>query len=46
MKYVPELDLISNPLLRKQEKDFLIEFYDFLEKKIDPELRKLEELNY
>jgi len=45
-KYVPELDLLSNPLLRKQEKEFLREFYDFLEKEIDPELRKLEELNY
>lgn len=45
-KYVPELDLLSNPLLRKQEKEFLKDFYDFLEKEIDPELRKLEELNY
>jgi len=45
-KYVAELDLLSNPLLRKQEKEFLREFYDFLEKEIDPDLRKLEELNY
>ena len=45
-KYVPELDLLSNPLLRKQEKEFLKDFYHFLEKEIDPELRKLEELNY
>jgi len=45
-KYVPELDLLSNPLLRKHEKEFLREFYDFLEEEIDSELRKLEELNY
>lgn len=45
-KYVPELDLLNNPLLRSQEKEFLAEFYDFLEKDIDKDLRKLEELNY
>jgi alkylation response protein AidB-like acyl-CoA dehydrogenase len=45
-KYVPELDLLNNPLLRPQEKEFLAEFYDFLEKEIDKDLRTLEELNY
>jgi alkylation response protein AidB-like acyl-CoA dehydrogenase len=43
---VPELDLLSNPLLREQEKSFLREFYDFLEEEIDIDLKKLEELNY
>ncbi|MHA1284778.1 MAG: acyl-CoA dehydrogenase family protein [Promethearchaeota archaeon] len=45
-KYVMELDLLANPVLTPQEKEFLSEFYYFLEKEIDPELRKLEELNY
>ncbi|MBA7584680.1 hypothetical protein ES708_26637 [subsurface metagenome] len=45
-KYVPELDLLNNPVLNAQEKEFLAEFYEFMEKELDPELRKLEELNY
>lgn len=45
-KYVMELDLLANPVLRPEEKDFLSDFYDFLEKEIDPDLRKLEDLNY
>ena len=31
-KYVAELDLLANPLLRSQEKEFLADFYDFLER--------------
>ncbi|MHA1669175.1 MAG: acyl-CoA dehydrogenase family protein [Promethearchaeota archaeon] len=45
-KYVPELDLLNNPVLNSQEKEFLAELYDFIEKELDVELRKLEELNY
>ncbi len=45
-KYVPELDLLNNPLLHEQEKEFLAAFYDFLEKELDKDLRTLEELNY
>ena len=45
-KYVPELDLLNNPLLRPQEKEFLAEFYDFLERDLDKDLRELEELGY
>ncbi len=45
-KYVHELDLLSSPLLRTNEKDFLYEFYEFLEKELDEDLRALEELNY
>ncbi len=45
-KYVPELDLLNNPLLRPQEKEFLAEFYEFLERDLDKDLRTLEELNY
>ena len=45
-KYVPELDLLNNPLLRPQEKEFLAEFYDFLERDLDKDLRDLEELDY
>ncbi len=45
-KYVPELDLLNSPLLNVQEKEFLVAFYDFLEKELDKDLRILEELNY
>ncbi len=45
-KYVPELDLLNNPVLNAQEKEFLAELYNFIEKELDTELRKLEELNY
>ncbi len=45
-RYVPELDLLSNPALNAKEKEFLAELYEFMEKELDPDLRKLEELNY
>ena len=32
-RYVPELDLLSNPVLNAKEKEFLADFYDFLENK-------------
>ena len=46
IRYVPELDLLSNPVLNNKEKAFLADLYDFMEKELDPELRKLEDLNY
>jgi len=45
-RYVPELDLLNNPVLNDKEKEFLAELYEFMEKELDPELRKLENLNY
>jgi alkylation response protein AidB-like acyl-CoA dehydrogenase len=45
-RYVPELDLLSNPILNAKEKTFLADLYDFMEKELDPDLRKLEDLNY
>jgi len=45
-KYVPELDLLNNPVLNAQEKEFLAELYEFMEKELDPEFMKLEDLNY
>lgn len=45
-KYVPELDLLNSPLLNNDEKDFLAHFYEFLERELDEDIRKLEELNY
>ncbi|MEJ2293535.1 MAG: acyl-CoA/acyl-ACP dehydrogenase [Candidatus Lokiarchaeota archaeon] len=45
-RYVPELDLLNNPILKTNEKEFLAELYEFIENEIDSELRKLEELNY
>jgi alkylation response protein AidB-like acyl-CoA dehydrogenase len=46
VRYVPELDLLSNPVLNAKEKDFLADLYDFMEKELDPVLKKLEDLNY
>jgi hypothetical protein len=46
IRYVPELDLLTNPILNAKEKEFLAELYDFMETGLDPELKKLEELNY
>ncbi len=45
-KYIPELDLLNNPVLNAQEKEFLAELYGFIEKELDPEFKKLEDLNY
>ncbi|MHA2183361.1 MAG: acyl-CoA dehydrogenase family protein [Promethearchaeota archaeon] len=45
-RYVPELDLLSNPVLNAKEKEFLADLYDFMEKELDSDLRKLEDLNY
>ena len=45
-KYIPELDILNNPVLNAQEKEFLAELYGFIEKELDPEFRKLEDLNY
>ncbi|MFX1489058.1 MAG: acyl-CoA dehydrogenase family protein [Promethearchaeota archaeon] len=45
-RYVPELDLLSNPILNAKEKEFLADLYEFMEKELDPELKKLEDLNY
>lgn len=45
-RYVPELDLLNNPVLKTNEKEFLAELYEFIENELDTDLRKLEELNY
>jgi len=45
-RYVPELDLLNNPVLNAKEKEFLAELYEFIEKELDSDLRKLIELNY
>ena len=45
-KYVMELDLLVNPLLNPEEKEFLAGFYDFLERDLDKDLTALEELGY
>ena len=45
-KYIPELDLLNNPVLNSQEKEFLAEIYEFMEKELDSEFMKLEDLNY
>jgi len=46
VRYVPELDLLGNPILNDKEKEFLAELYDFMEKELDPDLKRLEDLNY
>ncbi len=46
VKNLPECDLLANPLLKPEEKEFAAKFYDFLEKELDEDIKKLEELNY
>jgi alkylation response protein AidB-like acyl-CoA dehydrogenase len=46
VRYVPELDLLGNPILNDKEKEFLADLYDFMEKELDPDLKRLEDLNY
>ncbi len=43
---IAELDLLNNPSLNAKEKEFLSEFYSFMEKDLERDLRTLEELNY
>ena len=45
-RYIAELDLLNNPILNAKEKEFLSEFYSFMEKDLEQDLRTLEELNY
>ncbi len=45
-KNLPECDLLANPLLTPDEKEFVAKFYDFLENNLDADIKKLEELNY
>jgi len=45
-KNLPECDLLANPLLNPEEKEFVAKFYDFLEQDLDEDIKKLEELNY
>ncbi|GAG90455.1 unnamed protein product [marine sediment metagenome] len=40
-RYVSELDLLSNPVLKTQEKEYLADLYDFMERDLDPDLKKL-----
>jgi len=45
-RYVPELDLLNNPIFTVKEKEFIIEFCDFIENNLGKYLKDLEELNY
>jgi alkylation response protein AidB-like acyl-CoA dehydrogenase len=45
-RYVPELDLLNNPVLNEKEKSYLAEFCDYVENNIEEDLKSLEELNY
>ncbi len=45
-KNLPECDLLANPLLTAEEIEFVAKFYNFLEKDLDADIKKLEELNY
>ena len=44
--YIPELDLLNNPIFTTEEKEFLTKFYDFMEENLEKDLKILEELNY
>ncbi len=43
---IPELDLINNPILNVKEKEFLAEFFEYMEENLEKDLILLEELNY
>ncbi|MFW9783740.1 MAG: acyl-CoA dehydrogenase [Candidatus Heimdallarchaeota archaeon] len=45
-RYIPELDILNNPIFNQEEKEFLVEFYDYIEINLEKDLIKLEELNY
>ncbi|MFX1389556.1 MAG: acyl-CoA dehydrogenase family protein [Promethearchaeota archaeon] len=45
-RYIPELDILNNPMFNEAEKEFLAEFYDYIETNLEKDLRELEELNY
>ncbi len=44
--YIPELDLLNNPIFTTKEKEFLTEFYEYMEETLEKDLKVLEELNY
>jgi alkylation response protein AidB-like acyl-CoA dehydrogenase len=44
--YIPELDLVNNPIFTTKEKNFLTEFYEYMEEILEKDLNALEELNY
>jgi len=41
-----ELDLLNNPILNIKEKEFLVEFFEYMEENLEKDLKRLEELNY
>ncbi len=45
-RYIEELDLLNNPILNKDEKEFLAEFFEYMEEYLEKDLIRLEELNY
>ncbi|MFX1569566.1 MAG: acyl-CoA dehydrogenase family protein [Promethearchaeota archaeon] len=45
-RYIPELDILNNPIFNVKEKNFLAEFYEYMEEYLEKDLKNLEELNY
>jgi alkylation response protein AidB-like acyl-CoA dehydrogenase len=43
---IPELDLLNNPILNVKEKEFLAEFFEYMEETLEKDLLLIEELNY
>jgi alkylation response protein AidB-like acyl-CoA dehydrogenase len=43
---IPEFDLLNNPILNVKEKEFLAEFFEYMEEVLEKDLNALEELNY
>ncbi|MFX0038151.1 MAG: acyl-CoA dehydrogenase [Promethearchaeota archaeon] len=43
---IPELDLLNNPILNVKEKEFLAEFFEYMEENLEKDLNALEDLNY
>ena len=45
-RYIPELDILNNPIFNVKEKEFLAEFYEYMEENLEKDLQKIEDLNY
>ncbi|HMF33411.1 MAG TPA: acyl-CoA dehydrogenase [Candidatus Lokiarchaeia archaeon] len=46
LKNLPECDLLANPLLSPDEREFAAKFYEFLDQDLDNDIKALEYLNY
>ncbi|GAB4306719.1 MAG: acyl-CoA dehydrogenase family protein [Promethearchaeota archaeon] len=46
VRNLPECDLLANPLLTEEEREYAAKFYDFIERELDADITTLQNLNY